>query len=107
MIRYTVACRFVSNDRELAAKWVNWLLTKHLQDVLDAGALAAELLALDGDLPHYEIDYRFADRAAVDHYLTHSAPSLRAEGLSLFPLELGLEHHRTTGSSVQQLARKA
>lgn len=107
MVRYTVACRFVSGDEQLARNWVNWLLSRHLQDVLDAGAQSAELIALDGELPHFEIDYRFPNREALDDYLKHSAPKLRAEGLSLFPLELGLEYHRTTGNSLHRLVRNA
>jgi hypothetical protein len=103
MIRYTVACRFVTGDQELAQRWVQWLLTRHLQDVLDAGAQSAELIALDDELPHYEIDYRFPNRAALQRYLSESAPKLRAEGLRLFPLELGLEYRRTMGNSLHRL----
>ena len=105
MIRYTVACRFVSGDRELAQRWIDWLLSRHLQDVLDAGAQSAELVGVDDELPHYEIDYRFADREALETYLSREAPRLRADGLRLFPLELGLEYRRTTGSSLHRLSR--
>lgn len=105
MTRYTVACRFTSGDQKLAARWVDWLLTRHLQDVLDAGAESAELIAVDDTVPHYEIDYRFSSRATLEHYLANSAPKLRAEGLSLFPLELGLEYRRSTGSPLARRRR--
>lgn len=97
MYRYTVACRFVSGDRELAERWLTWLRDGHLQDVINGGAESAEVVSLDDSLPHYEIGYRFPDRAVLDRYLAEFAPRLRQEGLARFPLELGLEYRRSTG----------
>ncbi len=103
MLRYTVACRFTCNDRQLADRWLEWLLQKHLQDVLDAGAQSAELFHIDDEVPHYLIDYRFNSRDEFERYLAESAPRLRAEGLERFPLELGLQYQRSTGSALHRL----
>jgi hypothetical protein len=103
MIRYTVACRFTGNNQQVANQWLEWLRKKHLQDVLDAGAQSAELIQVDDEVPHYLIDYRFATRSELERYLAESAPRLRAEGLERFPLELGLEYQRSTGTALHSL----
>ncbi|MFM7118218.1 MAG: DUF4286 family protein [Planctomycetota bacterium] len=97
MVGYTVACRFVSGDQELASKWLAWLRDGHLQDVISGGARSAEVIRIDDGVPHYEIHYRFETREALDRYLRDFAPHLREEGLSKFPLSLGLEYRRSTG----------
>ncbi len=97
MVGYTVACRFVSGDQNLASKWLGWLRDGHLQDVINGGARSAEVIHIDDSVPHYEIHYRFETRAALDRYLSEFAPRLREEGLSKFPLSSGLEYRRSTG----------
>ncbi len=103
--RYTVSCRFTGDNHNLADQWLAWLTTQHIQEVLDAGALAAEILRCDGDLPHYEIRYVFQSRQAFQDYERNHAPRLRAEGLRLFPIEKGLVYGRTTGESIWQIKR--
>lgn len=97
MVRYTVACRFISGNQELANSWVAWLRDGHLQDVMDGGACSAEVVQIDDNVPHYEIHYRFATRESLNRYLKEFAPRLREEGLERFPLALGLEYRRSTG----------
>ena len=99
MIAYTVRCDFT--DAAVAAEWHQWLVDEHLADLLDAGAVQAEVVTLDEPAPGaavtMESRYRFADRAGMDHYLSEHAPRLRDEGLSRFPLSLGLSYSRTIG----------
>jgi hypothetical protein len=101
MILYTVRCEFSpETDSSVASDWVRWLRDKHIQDVLNAGATDAELVLLDGDLLAFEVCYRFPCREAFDNYETEHAAALRDEGLSLFPLSLGLTYQRTVGESL-------
>jgi hypothetical protein len=97
MVGYTVACRFVTGDQELANNWLAWLRDGHLQDVIDGGARSAEVIRVDDSVPHYEIHYRFVTRESLDRYLRDFSPRLREEGLAKFPLSLGLEYRRSTG----------
>ena len=94
MFLYTVACEFDSAD--VARAWVDWLEREHLEDVCRAGAISAELTRVDGDDLRYEVRYCFGDRSQFDTYEREEAPRLRAEGLRLFPLELGLRYSRST-----------
>ena len=98
-ILYTVRCSF-SADKSVADKWVAWLRDEHLQDVLNAGAMGAELVRMDGDEVAYEVRYRFPSREAFQTYERDHAPQLRAEGLSRFPLDLGLTYSRSVGEFV-------
>ena len=103
MFSYTVRCKFHSLDRDgVAQRWLQWLHSEHIQDVINAGAQGGEVFRMDsaiGDLI-YEIRYRFASRVAFENYEANHASRLRAEGLSKFPLELGLTYERTTGETV-------
>ena len=98
MHRYTVQCRFDRAD--VAEDWVRWLREEHIRDVLDAGAVRAELIRLDEPSPTYRIDYDFPDRAACEHYLAVHADRLRADGLERFPIELGLDYGRSNGDVI-------
>lgn len=93
MLIYTVAVTFP--DRETAEAWRAWLANGHVADVKAGGALAAEVIGVDGGL-RYEVRYRFADRAAFEAYERDHAPRLRAEGRSLFPPERGIIYDRQT-----------
>ena len=99
MIAYTVRCDF--SDAAVATEWRQWLIDEHLAELLDAGAVQAEVVTLDVPSPGaavtMESRYRFADRAGMDRYLREHAPRLREEGLARFPLSLGLEYSRTIG----------
>lgn len=92
---YTVRCRF--DDPQVAERWARWMEAEHFQDLLDAGALRAELVALQGEGTTLECRYLFADQAAFHRYQEQHGPRLRAEGLSRFPLELGLHYSRSEG----------
>lgn len=98
--RYTVACRFEGEPADLVTAWLAWLIPGHLDDVLAAGAQAAEVVQIDDDVPHFEIRYQFESRAAFQAYERDHAPRLRADGLSRFPLESGLSFRRTTGQTI-------
>ncbi len=94
-IAYTVACEFT--DPAIARQWLEWLREGHLQDVCAAGALSAQAVCLDGQPVVIEVHYLFASRAAFEAYERDHAPRLRAEGLALFPLDLGLTYRRSVG----------
>ena len=99
MFSYTVRCVFT--NRQVVRDWLRWLQAEHIADVLEAGAVAAEIFEMDGDLT-YEIRYAFPSEAAFANYEREHAPRLRNAGLEKFPLELGLEYSRTTGRSLQK-----
>ena len=95
---YTVSCTF--SDPAVADRWLAWLREEHIDDVCAAGALQGEVVRLDGEPIRMEVRYRFASRAAFEAYERDHAPRLRDEGLSRFPLSLGLEYSRTTGEAI-------
>lgn len=97
---YTVRCSIM--DAEIAQRWLTWMQQEHLADVCDAGAVSAEVTRLEElgeDQPGvvYEVRYHFATGEDLDVYLAKHAPALRDEGLSRFPLSLGLTYGRTWG----------
>jgi len=100
---YTVACTFT--DAAVAEEWIEWLRREHLADVLDAGAVEAEVVRLDATPPVCEVHYRFESREAFERYEREHAPRLRAEGLERFPLERGLTYRRATGVVVARRSR--
>lgn len=101
MYSYTVRCRFT--NPAIASRWLQWLKAEHVQDVIDAGAVAAEAFEMtDGEL-EYEIRYQFESQEAFEKYNAEKAPALREEGLEKFPLSLGLDYARTTGKRVLSL----
>lgn len=97
-IAYTVACTFT--DPDVAERWADWLRDGHLADVCAAGAIDALAVKIDGESLRYEARYRFASRVAFEDYERDHAPRLRAEGLTKFPLELGLSYERSVGEIV-------
>ncbi|MEM6794913.1 MAG: DUF4286 family protein [Acidobacteriota bacterium] len=100
-IAYTVSCRFT--DPEVAERWLTWLREGHLADVVVAGASTAVAVRLDGDPVRCEARYLFDSRKAFEAYEREHAPRLRAEGLELFPLELGLEYSRSVGEILHEI----
>ena len=100
MFSYTVRCTFT--DAEVVGRWMNWLRDKHIQDVIDAGAVGAEVFKMN-NTETYELRYQFASQADFEKYELEHAPGLREEGLAEFPLELGLEYARTTGESLLKI----
>lgn len=102
MFAYSVICQFVGPDpKDTARRWQEWLTSRHLADVLAAGARTAEVVVWDGEPLTLEVRYMFANREAFTTYERDHAPRLRAEGLALFPPnELGLTFRRQTGEII-------
>jgi hypothetical protein len=101
VIAYTVACAFT--DESVCDRWCAWMVDTHYGDLLDAGAVRAELVRF-GPL-HAESRYLFATREAFDAYERDHAPRLRADGLAHFPLSLGLTYTRSVGDQIASLPR--
>ena len=102
MFSYTVRCRFLANDEELAIRWLEWLNEVHIAEVIESGAASAEIFKMSGADLTYEIRYEFGSETEFRNYEECHAPRLRADGLKAFPLDLGLEYSRTTGESVSR-----
>jgi hypothetical protein len=96
---YTVVATIA--DPAIADAWVNWLRNGHITDILAAGALSAELIALDGGPERsFEVSYRFASRADFARYERDHAPRLRAEGLRMFPAQARITYRRVVGDVI-------
>ncbi len=95
MVRYCVAVTLP--NEATADRWLAWMRSGHVAEVLAGGALSAEIVRLDGPAIEFEARYLFPSRAAFDRYEREHAPRLRTEGLRLFPLEHGVRYRRSTG----------
>ena len=102
MFSYTVRCSI--SNAQVAEAWLDWLKEEHIQDVLDAGAIAAEVFKM-GDESVFEIRYRFLSKTDFEKYESQHAPRLRQEGLSKFPLELGLSYSRSTAERIGEFKK--
>ena len=91
---YTVVCETASP--EIAEAFEAWLVEGHAMDVVEAGALEAEVLRRDDGLT-LECRYLFPSREAFIVYERDHAPRLRAEGLARFPG--GMHFSRSTATS--------
>ena len=98
MFSYMVRCEI--EDAAIAKAWIDWLITEHIDDVMNAGALSAEILELDPCV--YEIRYRFESEHAFQIYEDQHAARLRSEGLRKFPLERGLKYSRSTARTIHK-----
>jgi dipeptidase E len=95
-LAYTV--RVHLEDPAVAERWLAWMQGKHLAEVVQAGALTAEVIEREaGSGRVFEARYRFANRAAFARYERDHAPRLRAEGLALFPASDSLRYERSLG----------
>jgi len=96
MVHYDVRCTFTDPARaeEVGRSWVAWLHEEHLQDVMDAGASSARVVRVRAPGVVYESRYTFPSSEAFAAYEQTHAPRLRQEGLSRFPLDLGLVYAR-------------
>ena len=84
MYAYTVRATFA--DPDMADAWIAWLVGGHIDAVLAAGALNADIVRLDAaGLNALEVRYAFADADAFRAYERDHAPRLRAEGAARFP----------------------
>ena len=98
--RYTVRAFFESED--VAEEWLQWLQEGHCRDVMNGGALRAEIIEIDDVSNGFEVRYDFPDRETFEHYERAHAPGLRDEGLRLFPTECGITYERASGSVIHR-----
>lgn len=105
MYCYTVRCQFTGNC-QLADHWLAWLRDIHIDDVIQCGALSAEVVKMQEDTLTYEIRYRFESESAFTEYEREHAPRLRAEGLELFPIDQGISYERSSGEVIFSTAEK-
>ena len=106
MFIYTVRCEFAGDDPDLVTRWLDWMRTIHIVDVLQSGALSAELVRINSDRPCFEIHYRFESAGAFACYERDHAPRLRTDSLREFPAELGLSYCRNDAEIVEQFLKK-
>lgn len=88
---YSVRSTFT--NAAVRADFIAWLRDGHLADVVEAGALDAEIVEFDaeaGAIGDVETRYHFASRAAFDAYANGPAVPLRAEGAARFPPSRGI-----------------
>jgi len=97
-VSYAVRVEF--NDPAVRDQYAAWITGGHAAAVVAAGALSAEVVALDdGGL---EMRYRFVDRAALAAYQDGPAVALRADGARRFPAE-SLVVTRWTGEVINRI----
>lgn len=86
MIIYNVTINIVKTEEK---KWLHWMKTKHIQEVLNTGKfISAKLIKVlvedDNETETYAIQYTTDTREKLDDYYKHFAPKLRKEGVELF-----------------------
>ncbi len=96
--RYVVQASFEHQD--VSEEWLDWLRNGHCQEVLDGGATAVELVALDSTELTFEVRYDFPSLAVFAQYEAEHAPRLRDEGLARFPMSRGVRYTRSTGQLI-------
>lgn len=108
LFTYTVLGRF--DDAAVAQEWVEWLRDEHLAEVIDGGALDAEVVELDAPKTQpelagrqFEVHYHFESREAFQEYERDFAPALRAKGLERFPVSRGVTLERRMGAVVVEM----
>ena len=101
---YSVRSTFT--NAEVRAEFIAWLRDGHLADVVEAGALDAELVDFEaeagaeiGVIGDVVTRYHFASRAAFEEYANGPAVPLRAEGAAKFPPSRGIVMTRGTAMS--------
>ena len=94
-IAYTVSAIF--SDEATAREFLDWLLSGHLQDVVNAGALSgtAARVVEPASPIRVEARYFFTNMRAYEAYVLEHAPALRAEGLARFPASRGITFERS------------
>ncbi|MBX3358786.1 MAG: DUF4286 family protein [Phycisphaeraceae bacterium] len=107
-VAYTVLATLP--DPATAEEFIAWLRDGHVDAVIAGGAHSAMIVRLDDVDPpdaaaapgksavQVEIRYIFTTRQALDRYLVHTAPGLRADGLARFGPERGVRFERRTGT---------
>lgn len=86
MIIYNVT---INLDPAIEAKWLEWMQTKHIKEVLDSGCfISAKLLKVHVNQPiegvNYAVQYLAENQEKLNTYYREYAPNLREEGLQLF-----------------------
>lgn len=86
MIIYNVT---INIDESVHDQWLNWMQTKHIQDMLNTGCFKSARLVkvlVDEDMGGvtYSVQYFAETKEALEDYKTNHAPNLRNEGLALF-----------------------
>lgn len=82
-IFYEVQATF--RDAATATRWIDWLKSGHIADVLAGGATTGRVVRLDAPPLTFAAQYTFPSRVVFDAYLRDHAPRLREEGLQRFP----------------------
>jgi len=86
MIIYNITINIAKSEEK---RWLIWMKSKHIQDVLDTGKfIAAKLIKVlvddNPDTETYAIQYTTDSRENLDDYYKNFAPKLRKEGQDLF-----------------------
>jgi hypothetical protein len=92
-------------DEPTTREYIAWLEDGHVDQVIKGGAHSAMIVRLepsaDDQLPpaaaRVMAQYIFSTRATFDHYVSHHAPALRAEGQKLFGPHRGIKMERLLG----------
>ncbi len=94
---YLYSVRSTFTNAAVRADFLAWLSGGHLADVVNAGALDAEVVEFElaADAPadaiaDVETRYHFSSRTAFDAYTNGPAVPLRAEGMTKFPQSRGI-----------------
>jgi hypothetical protein len=85
---------------EIRDRYVLWLKGGHVQDVVAAGALEAQVVVLTEPAEPLQVEtrYVFASAEAFEAYVKGAAVGLRKEGLALFGPETGVSFVRRVGT---------
>jgi hypothetical protein len=89
-----------ATDDRAADQWLDWMRTKHLADVIAAGAHSGRVIRLDDSSLIIAAQYEFESREAFERYVRDHAPRLRAEGIERFGDRLS--YSRRTGQIVDE-----
>ncbi len=90
-------------SQAIEAEYVAWLEDGHVDQVVKGGAHSAMIVRFEPDgsgHPRVMTQYVFSTREVFDHYVTHHAPGLRADGIKKFPPECGVRMERLIGTIV-------
>jgi hypothetical protein len=85
MILYNVT---INIDNSVHDQWLNWMQTKHINDVLATGKFSSarmvKVLVEEEGTTTYSIQYSTENKEKLNRYFQEDAPQLRQEGLALF-----------------------
>ncbi len=85
MILYNVTCIL---DEEIHSDWLNWMRTKHLQDMMDTGCFVSNRVLKVLDSPNegvtYCVQFIAETMEKYEEYQAKFAPALRADTTTRF-----------------------